>query len=197
MRRIDDREEMQWLGGEAHVRANDGRSSRSRVLQWLSSEAMTLLAGAALGSLGTVGAMRVEDVKRHRRISERVVRVSNERSETMEQARADERRVRDNEAGGMGTGTILAAFGLGLLAGVAATLLTTPESGASVRRRVKRGVETARHELDEIVGETKESWVRVRDDAQDAVKRTATKIKEAAKVTKDAVAEGVSSVPKA
>lgn len=115
----------------------------------------------------------------------------------MEQARADERRVRDNEAGGMGTGTILAAFGLGLLAGVAATLLTTPESGASVRRRVKRGVETASHELDEIVGETKESWVRVRDDAQDAVKRTATKIKEAAKVTKDAVAEGVSSVPKA
>ena len=58
-------------------------------------------------------------------------------------------------------------------------------------------METARHELDEIVGETTESWVRVRDDAQDAVKRTATKIKEAAKVTKDAVAEGVSSVPKA
>lgn len=197
MRRVDDREEMQWLGGEAHVRANDGRLSRSRVLQWLSSEVMTLLAGAAIGSLGTAGAMRAEGEKRHRRIGERVVRVSNERSETMEQVRADERRVRDNEPGGMGTGTILAAFGLGLLAGAVATMLTTPESGTSIRRRVKRGVETASHELDEIVGETKESWVRVRDDAQDAVKRTATKIKEAAKVTKDAVAESVSSVPKA
>ncbi len=197
MRRVDDREEMQWLGGEAHVRANDGRSSRSRVLQWLSSEVMTLLAGAAIGSLGTAGAMRVEGEKRHRRIGERVVRVSNERSGTMEQVRADERRMRDNEPGGMGTGTILAAFGLGLLAGAVATMLTTPESGTSIRRRVKRGVETASHELDEIVGETKESWVRVRDDAQDAVKRTATKIKEAAKVTKDAVAESVSSVPKA
>jgi len=114
----------------------------------------------------------------------------------MEQVRADERRVCDHEVGGMGTGAILAAFGFGLLAGAVATLLTTPESGASIRRRVKRGVETAKHELDEVVGETKESWSRVRDDAQDAAKRTATKIKEAAKVTKDAMAEGVSSVPK-
>ncbi|TKS63906.1 MAG: hypothetical protein EWM73_00976 [Nitrospira sp.] len=196
MRRVDDREGMQWLGGEAHIRANDGRSSRSRLLQWLSSEAMTLLAGAALGSLGTVGAMRAEGVKRHRRIGNRVVRVSSERSETMEQVRADERRVRDNGAGDMGTGTILAAFGLGLLAGAVATLLMTPESGASVRRRVKRGADTAQEELAGIVGEAKESWRRVRDDAQSAVTRTATKIKEAAKVTREAVAEGEISVPK-
>jgi gas vesicle protein len=111
----------------------------------------------------------------------------------MEQRRDDERQVREYEAGSVGAGTVLAAFGLGLLAGALATLLTTPEPGESVRRRVRRGVETARHELDGIVGETKESWSRVRDDAQDALKRTATKIKEAAKVTKEALAEGETS----
>ena len=93
----------------------------------------------------------------------------------MEQIRRDERQARYDEDGAMGAGTVLAAFGLGLLAGA---------------------LETARHELDGIVEETKESWSRVRDDAQDAVKRTTTKIKEAAKVTKEAVAEGAPSVPK-
>jgi gas vesicle protein len=157
---------------------------------------MTLLAGVVLGSVGTVGAMRADGGKRYRQVNERVVRASSERSETMGQLPVEERRVCDHEVGGMGAGAILAAFGFGLLAGAVATLLTTPEPGASIRRRVKRGVETAKHEFDEVVGETKESWNRVRDDAQDAAKRTATKIKEAAKVTKDAMAEGMSSAPK-
>lgn len=93
----------------------------------------------------------------------------------------------------MGTGTILAVFGLG---GAVATLLMTPESGASVRRRVKRGAETAQEELGGIVGEARESWRLVRDDAQSAVTRTAINMKEAAKVTREAVAEGVISIPK-
>jgi len=114
----------------------------------------------------------------------------------MEQIRGDERRARYEDAGAMGAGTVLAAFGLGLLAGALATLLMTPEPGESVRRRVRRGLETARHELDGIVEESKDSWSRVRDDAQDAVKRTAKRIKEAAKVTKEAVAEDTPSVPK-
>jgi len=114
----------------------------------------------------------------------------------MEQIRVDERQARYDEGGAMGAGTVLAAFGLGLLAGALTTLLMTPEPGESVRRRVRRGLETARHELDGIVEETKDSWSRVRDDAQDAVKRTTTRIKEAAKVTKKAVAQGSPSVPK-
>ena len=190
---VDDQEGMQWLGGEAHVRANNGRPSPSRALQWLLSEVMIMVARAALGSFRPVGAMRTEGVKRHSRIGERVVRVSSARSETMEQIQADERRVRDNGAGNMGTGTILAVFGLG---GAVATLLMTPESGASVRRRVKRGAETAQEELGGIVGEARESWRLVRDDAQSAVTRTAINMKEAAKVTREAVAEGVISIPK-
>ncbi len=114
----------------------------------------------------------------------------------MEQIRADERRGRNDNADVMGVGTVLAAFGLGMLAGAVVTLLTTPEPGESVRRRVRRGAETAQEELGGIVGEAKESWSRVRNDAQDAVKRTATKIKEAAKVTREAVTEGEIPVPK-
>jgi gas vesicle protein len=77
------------------------------------------------------------------------------------------------------------------------TLLTTPEPGESVRRRVRQGVETGRHELDEIVGETKESWNLMSNDAREAVKRTATKIKEAAKVVKEALGESEASASKA
>jgi len=112
----------------------------------------------------------------------------------MEQTRADERRAGGDNADAMGVGTILAIFGLGALAGAVMTLLTTPESGESVRRRVRRGAETAHEEFDGIVGEAKESWGRVRNDAQDAVKRTATKIKEAAIDTKEALAEQPPSI---
>jgi gas vesicle protein len=96
----------------------------------------------------------------------------------------------------MGPASVLTAFGLGLLAGAVVTLLTTPESGTSVRTRLKRGAEAAKRELGGIAGETRESWDRVRDDTEEAVKRTATRIKEAARVTKEALAEGGNSVPK-
>ncbi len=112
----------------------------------------------------------------------------------MEEERMNERRARDGEIEAMGVGTILAAFGLGLLAGAAFTLLTTPESGASVRNRLKRGMDTAREELDEIVGESKEDWNAVSEDVRKAVKRTATRVKQAAEVTKEALAKNESSV---
>ncbi len=115
----------------------------------------------------------------------------------MERTQEDERWVREDDGSTMGGAAVLAAFGLGLLAGALVTLLTTPETGESVRRRVRRGVDTAREELDEIMDEAKDSWSRVRDDAQEAVKRTTTKIKEAAKVTKEAVIEKPSQAPKA
>ena len=114
----------------------------------------------------------------------------------MEPVRGDERRVRGDEVGASGIGTVLAAFGLGLLAGAVVTLLTTPEPGESMRRRVKRGAQTAKHELDEIVEANKESWDKVRNETGEAVKRTTTKIKEAAKVTKEALTGDGTSVPK-
>ena len=114
----------------------------------------------------------------------------------MGQRREDERSMQEDEDVSVNGGTVLVAFGIGLLAGALATLLTTPEPGETVRRRVKRGVETAREELDGIIEEAKESWSRVRDDAQEAVKRTTGKIKEAAKVTKEAVAEEPPAIPK-
>lgn len=56
-------------------------------------------------------------------------------------------------------------------------------------------METAKRVLCEIAGETKESWDRVRDDTDEAFKRTATRIKEAVTVTKEALAEDRTSVP--
>jgi gas vesicle protein len=112
----------------------------------------------------------------------------------MDEERMDERRGRDGEVEAMGVGTILAAFGLGLLAGAAVTLLTTPESGAAVRNRLKRGMETAEQELDEIAGEIKEGLNAVDNDVREAVKRTATRVKQAAEVTKEALAKNETSV---
>ena len=104
--------------------------------------------------------------------------------------------MREAEAGSIGSGMILAGLGLGVLAGAAVALLTTPEPGSSVRRRVTRGIKTARQELDDIVDETQESWNQVREDTRRAVKRTAARIKDAAQATKEAVAEGTASVRK-
>ena len=59
---------------------------------------------------------------------------------------------------------------------------------------MKRGMETAREELDEIVGESKEDWNTVSEDVRKAVKRTATRVKQAAEVTKEALAKDDSSV---
>jgi hypothetical protein len=57
-------------------------------------------------------------------------------------------------------------------------------------------METARQELDGIVGETREAWNQVSNDAREAVKRTTTKVKEAAQVTKEALVEGEPPVRK-
>lgn len=108
----------------------------------------------------------------------------------METGQDNRRRGHDEESGGgMGAAVVLAAFGLGALAGAVAVLLTTPVSGPSVRQRLRRGAETARQELDEIVTETEDSWKSVAESARGAMKKTAARIKEAAQVTKDAIAK--------
>lgn len=115
----------------------------------------------------------------------------------MKQEHIEAREVRDGKADAAGIGIVLAAFGLGLVAGAVVTLLTAPESGEAVRRRVKRGMESARGEFEGVVEEAKESWNRVRDEAQEGVKRTTSKIKEAAKIAKDALVEKPPQVPMA
>jgi len=59
---MDDWEEKQWLGGEAHVPLFNGRPRTMVLGKWLASELLPLLscaaaAGVALGSLGTIGVM--------------------------------------------------------------------------------------------------------------------------------------------
>ena len=196
MWRSDDKEAREWLGGEAHVPFNEGGRSSLCGLRSLVSDVLPVLAGAVLGSLGTVGIMNAESHRQKVKPGEQTERGAGERRESLEQADEGTTRERDDNAGAVGTGTVLAAFGFGLLAGAVVALLTTPESGSSVRRRLKRGVDRARHELDDIVEEAGESWSQVRDDARDAVKRTATKIKGAAQVTKDAVTQEPSPVRK-
>lgn len=108
----------------------------------------------------------------------------------MELERDDRRRGQDDEAdSALGAGAVLAAFGLGALAGAVVVLLTTPVSGPSVRQRLRRGAETARHELDEIVAETEQAWKPVAESARGAINKTATRIKEAVQVTKEAMAK--------
>jgi gas vesicle protein len=105
----------------------------------------------------------------------------------MERERTNESLGHDGGVHAIGTGTILAAFGFGLLAGAVLTVLTTPESGVAVRNRLKRGVETAKKELDEVVEEVKQDWRAVGGDVSDTVKRTASRVKKAADVTKDSM----------
>lgn len=193
MYRIDDQTGRQWLGGEAHVRPYN---SRSRRVAWrrLFFESLLLMAGIGLGSLGTAGVMKRENGKQSDRIEQFTADRLRERGAIMEQERTTERSGRDGGVDAMGVGTVLAAFGFGLLAGAVATLLTTSESGASVRSRLKRGMETAKNELDEVVGEAKENWNAVGGDVREAVKRTASRVKEAAEITKEALASGDASV---
>lgn len=193
MYRIDDQHGGQWLGGEAHVRPYNGRTSRVSLRRWL-PESLLLLAGIGLGSLGTAGVMKREDGKRGGPIGNCVADRPKERSGTMEQERTNDRSGRDGGVDAMGVGTIVAAFGFGLLAGAVVTLLTTPESGASVRNRLKRGMETAKNELDEVVGGAKEDWNRVDHDVREAVKRTASRVRDAAEVTKEALASGDATI---
>lgn len=186
MNRVDDQDSRRWLGGEAHVRPYNGRP-RTGSLRRLISESLLLLAGIGLGSLGTAGVMKREVGERSNPIGDSVGNLSRERSATMEQERMNDRSGRDGGVDAMGVGTILAAFGFGLVAGAVVTLLTTPESGTSVRNRLKRGIDTAKNELDEVVGGVKKDWETVGGDVGDAVKRTASRVKQAAEVTKEAL----------
>lgn len=189
MYRVESEEEVQWLGGEAHVQPYMG-GPKPASLKGLVSGGMLLLAGMGIGRLMAVGGLKPEHgPQRGQRgqMGDVGARMPNERSGIMGQRQAEERYAEDRGVDGVGVVTILAAFGIGLVAGAVTTLLTTPESGTSVRNRLQRGIDTARKEFDEVVGEAKKDWTTVGDEISDSVKRTASRVKQAAEVTKDAL----------
>lgn len=184
-----DWEEGGWLGGEAQVYPHV-RKEKSASLIRLISGGMLLLAGMGIGRVTGIGGGTCKQAQRKDEVGDAKLRAPMERSGTMERRRDEDRSAGSGGIDELGVVTIVAAFGLGLMAGAVTALLTTPESGLSVRNRLKRGVDTARKEFDETVGEVKEDWSEVGDEIYGSVKRTASRVKHAAEVTKDALTDG-------
>lgn len=169
-----------WLGGEAHIGRPYGWSRRRSPLDGTDS-AWTWI-------LGVVGSFALGVLASGTSTREKSAPVEHlERSTIMEQERSLAPRRYEDDDGGVGVLTVMIAFGMGLAAGAAAGLLTTPEAGTIVRRRLQRGAETARRAFDEALADSKESWGSVGNEARQAMKRTTARLKEAAQVTKDAV----------
>ena len=185
----DNWEETQWLGGEAQVYPGLG-SPKPTLLKRLLSGVMLLVAGVGIGRLAMTDGKSQGDMRQEENAAQRERHTPTERSEAMERRRDEDEGARRGSVDELGVVTIVAAFGLGLVAGAVTALLTTPESGASVRNRVKRGVDTAKREFDETVDEVKEEWSTVGDEIYDSVKRTASRVKHAAEVTKEALSDG-------
>lgn len=187
MRRFESHEETPWLGGETLVHPSLSESPPP-IAKRLITGGMLLLAGVGLSRLVEIGDMKRELGPQQDQIGDVETRAPSERRRIMQQRREEDRYTGHGTSDGVGALTILAAFGLGLVAGAVATLLTTPESGASVRRRMQRGMDTVKREFDETVGEAKQDWSAVSDEIVDSVKRTASRVKQAAEVTKEALA---------
>ncbi len=182
-------EEAWWLGGEAQVYPGLGKPKPTSVTR-LMAGAMLLLAGVGIGRLATIDGKTASHTRQEDGVDKSDRHAPTERSRTMERRRDENGATGRGGVDELGVVTIVAAFGLGLVAGAVTALLTTPESGASVRNRVKRGVDTAKREFDETVGEVKQEWSEVGEEIYDSVKRTASRVKHAAEVTKDAVTDG-------
>ena len=189
MRDEQDWGKAQWLGGEAQVYPHIGERKPASWTRLISG-AMLLLAGMGIGRLAAIGGGTPGHARQEDGVGDRETCAPTERSETMERRRDEDRPTGSGAVDELGVVTILAAFGLGLMAGAVTALLTTPESGTAVRNRLKRGVDTARREFDETMGEVKQDWSTVGDEICDSVKRTASRVKQAAEVTKDALADG-------
>ena len=187
MRRFANQEATPWLGAEAQVYPSLGQR-RLVPLRGLVSGGMLLCAGFGIGRLGARAGLKREHGQEGDQLVDIKPVTPDERRRIMEQRRKEDRLAGSGMDDGMGVVTVLAAFGLGLVAGVAATLLTTPESGPSVRNRIKRGMDTARKEFDEAVEEAKQDWSVVGDGISDSVKRTASRVKQAAEAAKEAMA---------
>ena len=175
-------EEEWWLGGEAHIGRPHGWSGRRSPLSGAGSVWRWML--GIFGSI-TLGALAGRAEKRE--IITGMEHHDHERSTMMEHERSRAPQGYEVDDGGIGALTVMVAFGMGLAAGAAAGLLTTPEAGTVVRRRLQRGAETARRAFDEALTDSKASWGSVGKEAREAMKRTTARLKDAAQVTKDAV----------
>ena len=189
MRGEDNWEEAQWLGGEAQVYPGLGSPKPTSLKRFLSG-LMFLVTGVGIGRLAMIDAKPQGEIRQKGSVAQHERQAPTERSETMGRRRDEDEGAERGSVDELGVVTIVAAFGVGLVAGAVTALLTTPESGASVRGRVKRGVNTAKREFDETVNEVKEDWSTVGDGIYDSVKRTASRVKHAAEVTKEALTEG-------
>ncbi|UCE64505.1 MAG: YtxH domain-containing protein [Nitrospirota bacterium] len=78
-------------------------------------------------------------------------------------------------------------FIAGFLLGAGAALLLAPEAGANVRERLSRGVRTAQDEFSGVAADTKDAFNTLSQDAQHAMKNTATRFNAAMEATKDAI----------
>ncbi len=188
MRGEDNWEETQWLGGEAQVYPGLG-SPKPMSLKRFFSGMMLLVAGVGIGRLAMIDGRPQGDMRQEGNAVQRERYAPTERSETMERRRDEDEGVRRGSVDELGVVTIVAAFGLGLVAGAVTALLTTPESGTSVRNRVRKGMDAAKREFDETVGEVKQDWSSVGDHISDSVKRTTSRVKQAAEVTKEALTD--------
>ena len=78
-------------------------------------------------------------------------------------------------------------FVAGFLLGGGAALLLAPEAGTNLRERLARGVKTAQDEFSEVAADTKEAFGTLSQEAQEAMKHTATRFSSAVDATKDAI----------
>ncbi len=78
-------------------------------------------------------------------------------------------------------------FIAGFLLGAGAALLVAPETGATIRERLARGAKKAQDEFSGVASDTKDTFNTLSQEAQHAVKNTATRFNAAVEATKDAI----------
>ncbi len=78
-------------------------------------------------------------------------------------------------------------FIAGFLLGAGAALLLAPEAGANMRERLSRGVKAAQDEFSGVAADTKDAFSTLSQEAQHAMKNTATRFSAAMEATKDAI----------
>ena len=78
-------------------------------------------------------------------------------------------------------------FIAGFLLGAGAALLLAPEAGTNVRERLARGVKTVQDEFTGMAAETKDAFGTLSQEAQHAMKNTATRFTSAVDATKAAM----------
>jgi gas vesicle protein len=164
-------EELQsaWLGGEAHVRRQEGRRwglpAHWRQRLWLSA---AFLAGSTV--TGGTAAL-----------------IAKARGTPGPRPREENRPMRRHHGGtGYSAGDALTVFLAGAIMGAGVALFVTPESGARIRQRLARGAKTAQGELAGVVEDTREALEALTKDARQTLRHTALRLTDAMEATKEA-----------